>query len=194
MSATDDQVLLEKWRSGNVQAFGDLFERHASRLYNLAYRLAGTQEEAKDLLQTAALRAFSSASVCRNGTSFYGWMRRVVTNLYLDGRKSKSRAGRDLLDEEVDWSELEPLYVPQDPDSPRRQLEEKRTLEQLERAISDLDPIYRSLVVLRDIEGLSYAEIAEIQGIPLETVRTRLRRARTALRNALGSLFGDESL
>jgi RNA polymerase sigma-70 factor (ECF subfamily) len=188
MSANDDQVLLEKWRSGDDKAFGDLFERHASHLYNLAYRLARREEDARDLLQNAALRAFSSASACRNGTSFYGWMRSVVTNLFLDGQKFKRRAGRDLLDENADWSELEPAYAAEDCVSPRDELERKQDLAEIEKALSQLGPLYRSLVVLREVEGLSYAEIAELEAIPIETVRTRLRRARTLLRDLLKGL------
>jgi RNA polymerase sigma-70 factor (ECF subfamily) len=190
MRAEVDQILWEKWRKGDVQAFGELFERHAPRLYNLAYRLSGSQEEARDLLQSAALRAFSSNSSCRNGAAFHSWIRRIVTNLYFDQRKFKTRAGRDSLDEKADWSEIESTYSSNQDLSPRETLEQRESIKQVESALAKLDPIYRSSVVLCDIEGLSYSEIAELEGIPVETVRTRLRRGRQALRKELGSLSG----
>jgi len=190
MRAEVDQILWEKWRKGDVQAFGDLFERHAPRLYNLAFRLSGSEEEARDLLQSAALRAISSNSGCRNGAAFHSWIRRILTNLYFDQRKFKQRAGRESLDENADWSEIEPTYVVDSALSPREAFEERETHQHIERALAKLDPIYRSSVVLCDIEDLSYSEIAEIEGIPVETVRTRLRRGRQALRKELGSLSG----
>ena len=190
MRAEVDQILWEKWRKGDVQAFGDLFERHAPRLYNLAYRLSGSEEEARDLLQSAALRAISSNSSSRNGAAFHGWMRKIVTNLHFDQRKFKKRAGRDALDEDADWSEMESTYVCRNEDSPREAMEERETREQVKQALAKLEPIYRSLLVLRDIEGLNYAEIADLEGIPIETVRTRLRRGRQALRKQLASLAG----
>jgi RNA polymerase sigma-70 factor (ECF subfamily) len=190
MGAPVDQILWEKWRNGDVQAFGDLFERHAPRLYNLAFRLSGSEEEARDLLQNTALRALSSNSLCQNGAAFHRWIRKLLTNLYLDQRKFKQRAGRDSLDERLDWSEIEPSYISVSTLSPRESLEEQECIAEVQRALDKLDPIYRSLVVLRDIEGLSYMEIAELERIPVETVRTRLRRARQALRRELEPLAG----
>lgn len=188
MGAEVDQILWEKWRKGDVQAFGDLFERHAPPLYNLAFRLTGSEEEARDLLQSTALRAISSNASCRNGATIHAWLRRILTNLHFDHRKYKTRSGRSAFDEESDWSEIE-LSVPEETVvSPRDALEERETVEQVEQALANLDPIYRTPVVLRDIEGLSYAEIAELEQIPLETVRSRLRRARQALRRQLSPL------
>lgn len=185
MNSPEDENLLRKWRQGDGEAFGDLFESHSSRLYSLAYRLTGKTEEARDLLQETAIKAFTSGAGCQQAAAFQGWIRRILMNLFLDSLRYRSRAGRDSLDNRTDWSEIEE----QSPDSvtlsPRAVLEQHEQAEEVEGALLNLDPVYRTVLILREIEGLSYSEIATDLKVPVETVRTRLRRARSQMRESL---------
>jgi len=196
VNEVNEQEFFEQWRSGNGESFGKLFQIYANRLYNLAYRLCGGEEEAKDLLQTSALRAFSSAHPCRNSAAFYSWMRQVLTNYFLDTRKAQKRAGRNLVLHDVTLDEVQPLVDERArPRSPRTELQESETMTAIQTALNGLGPEYLAVVILRDVEGLAYSQIAEIQGIPVETVRTRLRRARNVLREQLRPFMpGVESL
>lgn len=190
MKVENEQQLLQKWMSGDREAFGELFSQVASRLYSFALRLTRNPEDTRDVLQTAAFNAFSSGFPNKGGTNFNAWMHRIVLNLFLDGQKYKKRAGRQALLDGVDWEDVEFAAERRGgPASPRKALEERQEMAYIEEAIGKLSPQYRSVVVLRDVEGFSYDEIATIEGIPMETVRTRLRRARTQLRKLLAPLW-----
>lgn len=188
MNSPEEENSLRKWRQGDGEAFGDLFETHSSRLYTLAYRLTGKTEDARDLLQETALKAYTSGARCQQAGAFYSWIRRILMNQFLDSVRYQSRAGRDSLDRRTDWSEIEE----QSPDSvtlnPRAVLEQHEQAEEVETALLSLDPHYRTVLILREIEGLSYNEIATDLKVPVETVRTRLRRARTMMRESLPNL------
>lgn len=188
MEGPDHESLIRRWRQGDNEAFGDLFELHSSRLYTLAYRLTGGIEEARDLLQETALKAFTAGSQCQRSASVYAWFRRILMNLYLDNVRYQGRAGRDKLDHRIDWSEIEERSPAQDTPNPRVALEQQERILKLERALLSLDPPYRTILLLREVEGLAYNEIAMEMKVPLETVRTRLRRARAMMREMLPNL------
>ncbi len=185
MSHTEGENLLRRWRQGDGEAFGDLFEIHSRRLYTLAHRLTGRVDDARDLLQETALKAFTSGARLQRAAAFYGWIRRILMNQFLDSVRYQSRAGRDNLDTRTDWSEIEERAPASDIPSPRVALEQQEQAEELENALLSLEPQYRTVLILREIEGLSYSEIAADLKVPVETVRTRLRRARIQMRESL---------
>lgn len=194
MKADNEYEVLQKWRDGDQDAFGELFAQNATRLYNFAYRLTGQRENARDIVQTAALKAFARGCPTGEDTVFYAWMRRVVLNLFLDSERTKKRAHRPSLLQGVDWQDVEFAVAAEvQPASPRTQMDEDQRMQAIWRALDNLADEYRTVVVLRDIEGLSYEEIASHLSIPLETVRTRLRRGRQRLRDVLQPLVSDES-
>jgi RNA polymerase sigma-70 factor, ECF subfamily len=185
MNSPEDEQSLRKWREGDGEAFGALFENHSSRLYTLAYRLTGRPEDARDLLQETALKAFSTRAQCQQSAAFYGWIRKILMNLFLDGVRYQNRAGRDNMDSKVDWSKIEELSPDSETPNPRSVLEQQEQMAELGKALQTLDPVYRTVLVLREIEGLSYCEMAAELKVPMETIRTRLRRARVLLRDSL---------
>jgi RNA polymerase sigma factor (sigma-70 family) len=157
----------------------DIVRDHSARVYRLAYRLTGDKHDAEDLTQEVFIRVFRSLSTYAPGT-FEGWLHRITTNLFLDGVRRKQRIRIDAIGDE---SERHPATG--ELHNPERRFEHANLDLDVQRALGDLSPEYRAAVVLCDIEGLSYEEIAVTLGIKLGTVRSRIHRARAQLRRSL---------
>ncbi len=157
----------------------DIVRDHSARVYRLAYRLTGNKHDAEDLTQEVFVRVFRSLSTYTPGT-FEGWLHRITTNLFLDGVRRRQRIRIDAIGDDserhVATGELH---------SPERGFEHANLDIDIQRALGELSPEYRAAVVLCDIEGLSYEEIAVTLGIKLGTVRSRIHRARAQLRRSL---------
>ncbi|MDM7830817.1 RNA polymerase sigma factor SigE [Cellulomonas edaphi] len=152
---------------------------HSARVYRLAYRLTGNRHDAEDLTQETFVRVFRSLHTFQPGT-FEGWMHRITTNLFLDQARRRQRIRMDAMGEEADrYPTADQLAAPE------RAFEHDNLDYDIQRALDDLPPEYRAAVVLCDIEGLSYEEIAVTLGIKLGTVRSRIHRARARLRVSL---------
>jgi RNA polymerase sigma factor (sigma-70 family) len=160
-------------------AWEDIVRDHSARVYRLAYRLTGNKHDAEDLTQEVFVRVFRSLSTYAPGT-FEGWLHRITTNLFLDGVRRRQRIRIDAIGDDserhVATGELH---------NPERSFEHTHLDLDVQRALDDLSPEYRAAVVLCDIEGLSYEEIAVTLGIKLGTVRSRIHRARAQLRRSL---------
>jgi RNA polymerase sigma factor (sigma-70 family) len=156
----------------------DVVTQHSARVYRLAYRLTGDPHDAEDLTQEVFVRVFRSLSSYTPGT-FEGWLHRITTNLFLDQARRKARIRFDALADDADaWM---PGRVP----SPDAQVVDGMLDDDIEVALAALPPEFRAAVVLCDIEGLSYDEIADVLGVKLGTVRSRIHRGRKMLRAAL---------
>lgn len=152
---------------------------HSARVYRLAYRLTGNRYDAEDLTQETFVRVFRSLSTYTPGT-FEGWLHRITTNLFLDMVRRRNRIRMDALGDNA-----EQIPGREGPGSPERGFEHANLDHDVQRALDALSPEFRAAVVLCDIEGLSYEEIAVTLGIKLGTVRSRIHRARAQLRDAL---------
>ena len=190
----DERELIERSRGGDVSAFDLLVRRYEKQVYNTAYRLAGSYDGASDIAQEAFVRAGSNLKSFRGDASFTTWLYRIVTNVFLDERKrQRSRPHHSLedvlaLDENLVTRQFEDAGP-----SPQEIAEGRERRDVLERAILTLPPPQRVMVVLYHTQGRSYEEIAEIMNLPMGTVKSRLNRARLALREKLapvGELFG----
>ncbi|MGH3241967.1 MAG: RNA polymerase sigma factor SigE [Spirillospora sp.] len=157
----------------------EIVSEHSTRVFRLAYRLTGNRHDAEDLTQDVFVRVFRSLSSYSPGT-FEGWLHRITTNLFLDKARRKQRIRFDALADDA----AERLQG-REP-SPAQAYEERHLDADIERALDDLPPEYRAAVVLCDIEGLSYEEIAATLNIKLGTVRSRIHRGRAQLRDTLG--------
>jgi RNA polymerase sigma factor (sigma-70 family) len=159
----------------------DVVREHSARVYRLAYRLTGNSHDAEDLTQEVFVRVFRSLSTYTPGT-FEGWLHRITTNLFLDMTRRKQRIRFEGLAEETAarLCGTEP--------TPSQAFDERHLDVDVAAAIADLSPEYRAAVVLCDIEGLSYEEIADVLGVKLGTVRSRIHRGRAQLRTALEHL------
>jgi RNA polymerase sigma-70 factor (ECF subfamily) len=167
----------EPW---TAPSWEEIVREHSARVYRLAYRLTGNQHDAEDLTQEVFVRVFRSLSSFTPGT-FEGWLHRITTNLFLDQVRRKQRIRMDAMGDDADRfpASAEGSHAPE------RAFEHGNLDHDVQRALDDLPPEYRAAVVLCDIEGLSYEEIAVTLGIKMGTVRSRIHRARARLRVAL---------
>ncbi|MFD7713124.1 RNA polymerase sigma factor SigE [Streptomyces sp. NPDC059785] len=156
----------------------EIVSTHSGRVYRLAYRLTGNQHDAEDLTQEVFVRVFRSLSTYTPGT-FEGWLHRITTNLFLDMVRRKQRIRFDALGD--DAAERLPSREP----SPQQVFNDAHFDADVQQALDTLAPEFRAAVVLCDIEGLSYEEIAATLGVKLGTVRSRIHRGRSQLRKAL---------
>ena len=151
---------------------------HSGRVYRLAYRLTGDKHDAEDLTQEVFVRVFRSLSSYTPGT-FEGWLHRITTNLFLDQARRKSKIRFDALADDAD------NRLPSRSATPDMQFVDTLFDDDVEAALADLPPDFRAAVVLCDIESLSYEEIADVLGLKLGTVRSRIHRGRSMLRKSL---------
>ena len=150
----------------------------SGRVYRLAYRLTGNQHDAEDLTQEVFVRVFRSLSSYTPGT-FEGWIHRITVNLFLDGVRRRQRIRFDALADDASDR------LPGGEVGPERAYEHANLDHDVQAALNELAPDFRAAVVLCDIEGLSYEEIAATLGVKLGTVRSRIHRGRAQLRAAL---------
>jgi RNA polymerase sigma-70 factor (ECF subfamily) len=167
--ATGDKAAMPSW--------DELVRQHADRVYRLAYRLSGNQQDAEDLTQETFIRVFRSVQNYQPGT-FEGWLHRITTNLFLDMVRRRTRIRMEALPEDYD-------RVPAEDPNPEQIYHDSRLGPDLQAALDSLPPEFRAAVVLCDIEGLSYEEIGATLGVKLGTVRSRIHRGRQALREHL---------
>ena len=163
---------------GVLPSWEEIVEQHSARVYRLAYRLTGNPYDAEDLTQEVFVRVFRSLHTYQPGT-FEGWLHRITTNLFLDGARRKSRIRFDALPEDADNRLPSPVATP-DVAFANQMFDAD-----VESALAELPPDFRAAVVLCDVEGLSYEEIADVLGVKMGTVRSRIHRGRSLLRKAL---------
>ena len=161
-----------------VPTWDEIVEQHSVRVYRLAYRLTGNKHDAEDLTQEVFVRVFRSLSTYTPGT-FEGWLHRITTNLFLDGARRKAKIRFDALADDAD------SRMPSRAVTPDAAVLEGLFDDDVEAALAALPPDFRAAVVLCDIEGLTYEEIADVLELKLGTVRSRIHRGRSMLRKAL---------
>ncbi|MBA3418133.1 MAG: RNA polymerase sigma factor SigE [Geodermatophilaceae bacterium] len=161
-------------------SWDDVVRLHSARVYRLAYRLSGNPQDAEDLTQETFVRVFRSLANYQPGT-FEGWLHRITTNLFLDLVRRRQRIRFDALPEDTE-------RMPGSAPSPEQVYADSYLDPQVQAALDALPPDFRVAVVLCDIEGLTYEEIAVTLGIKLGTVRSRIHRGRVQLREALAHL------
>ena len=156
----------------------EIVREHSARVYRLAYRLTGNSHDAEDLTQEVFVRVFRSLSSYTPGT-FEGWLHRITTNLFLDMARRRQRIRFEGLGDDT------AQRLRGDEPTPAQAFDERHLDGDIQAALKALAPEYRAAVVLCDIEGLSYEEIADTLGVKLGTVRSRIHRGRAQLRTAL---------
>lgn len=168
------------------QLFAQLVQEHEKYLYNIAYRLCGNREEARDLVQEALVRAYRAFRSFQPGTSFKSWLYRIVSNLYVDSLRKKSKYREESLDEPLTFEEGEvQKALPDQSADPSQLIEENAFVGEVQKALEQLPIEYRLAVILCDVQGFSYEEIAQIMDCSIGTVRSRIHRGRKALRQNL---------
>jgi len=182
-SESEVQLLIERARAGDTRAFEDLARREERALYRHALRIVGTTSDAEDIVQDALFSAWRSIASFQ-GVSFRAWLFRIATNRALDQLRSRKRRPELPLDppddDEVTWAE------PVAPGPDLTQLAgDREALAAVETALEALPAEQRAALLLRDVEGFAYEEIAVITSVEIGTVKSRIHRGRLAVRNTL---------
>ena len=182
MSA-DDQCLIAQCLDGDTAAFGELVRRYQDRLYNTVYRLVGNAEDAQDVVQDAFLHAYQSLDGFKGDSLFFTWLYRIAVNTAI----SHKRRQRVLLRIDSGRNGAASVQPLDDSESsrPGEALERAEQEQRIQHALSRLSPEHRAVLVLKDMEGRKYEAMADILGVPIGTIRSRLHRARAELRELL---------
>ena len=184
----DETALIERCRAGDVAAFEPLVEKYRQRVWRLAFQVLRDREEAWDCAQDAFVRAFQSLGSFRGQSAFYTWLFRIAMNVATDRLRSRGAQARAFGTQAIpaeEWERTAP-----DPEARPDQVAigvERR--ERISRALDTLPPNARAIIMLSDVEGLSYREIATVLNCPIGTVMSRLHNARKRLRTALGPML-----
>jgi RNA polymerase sigma-70 factor (ECF subfamily) len=182
--------VLEAIRAGQTTRFEELVSAYQNRLFGAMLAMLGDRQDAEDITQEAFIRAYSKLETFQAKSSFFTWLHRIAFNLAIDLRRSEKRAHRigtvtmDVATNDLVSAEL----------SPASQCEQNETQRKIYEALSKIDPERRSVITLRDLQGMDYADIAEVLAIPVGTVRSRLHRARMELRDLLSEYVEAESI
>jgi RNA polymerase sigma-70 factor (ECF subfamily) len=180
-------LLVEAFREGKPGAFDAIVRIHQDRVYAFCLRMLADREDALDVAQEVFLSAYRNLAGFRGEASLSTWLLRIAANRSLNRiRQRATRAAREVMSIEPQEDGDSPFQPPgREEDRPDRMMESRETRKILEAAIANLDEDSRMLVLLSDVEGFSYEELSEAVGIPLGTVKSRLHRARMALRKML---------
>jgi RNA polymerase sigma-70 factor (ECF subfamily) len=186
----DEGALVAKAQAGDAQAFTELVNRYERKIYRLAKHITQNDEDAEDVLQEAFLKAFEHLSTFQGNSKFYTWIVRIAVNESLMKLRKRKGDRTVPLDEPVDTGEeMVTREIAVWEDNPEQRYSREEMQEILDRAIDGLKPDFRTVFILRDIEELSTEETAESLGISVPAVKSRLLRARLALREKLTRQF-----
>jgi RNA polymerase sigma-70 factor, ECF subfamily len=183
-----ERMLLRRLRERDERAFREMVAEHRDRVFNLTYRMLGNRAEAEDVAQEVFIKVFKTIDTFREEAKLSTWLYKVTLNTCRNQIKHLARRHdreQDELDEAIEPRAAAGAGAPPSSPRPDHALERVQTQAMLERAIAELDEDHRELVVLRDVEDLSIEEIHEITGLPDGTIKSRLHRARLALRKKL---------
>lgn len=178
----EDAQLVERCLRGDEKAFEGLLNKYKASVYSICYRMVRNHSDAEDLSQEVFIRTFSVLDRYDPSYPFSSWLFRITSNLCIDFLR-KAKGGTISLDKPVESSDGEmPRQLPSKDALPDREVESKEMMAVLEEAISTLPEHYKIIVLLRHQEQLSYAEISDNLGIPLGTVKARIHRARSYIK------------
>lgn len=173
-----DHELVHRAKSGDSAAFDALVARYQDRVYNTCYRMCHNHADALDLTQAAFLRAWQALPAFESKANFFTWLFRIAINGAISQRRRRRR----------ETGALEENMAPVERLAPEREIERMEARTEIEKALDELDDDFRAAVVLKDVEDLDYAQISEVLGLPLGTVKSRIHRGRQMLREKLSGL------
>lgn len=182
-----EQELVSLAKQGDQDAFAQLVQANQDKIYSLALRMTGNPEDGADLAQEAFLRAWRNLPTFQEESSFSTWLYRLTSNLCIDFLRKEKRRKSAVTSISLDCDEDDspPTEVPDHRFTPESELERKELRAAVGRALLQLSDEHRQVLVLRELEGLSYTEIAEHLALEEGTVKSRIARARISLRNIL---------
>lgn len=191
----DDRSLTMRARAGELAAFERLMEQYRNRVYSLALRISGSEADAAEICQEAFLSAYQHLDQFRGDSAFGTWVHRIAANLALSRRRHSQVVSR--VESPLEELQFNPRgYWAEYPERDWSRGAEERALSRelsmaIRQAVDSLPPGYREVVLLKDLENLSYAQIAEIVGDSIPAIKSRLHRARLALRAAIDRFYNQ---
>jgi RNA polymerase sigma-70 factor, ECF subfamily len=180
--SADDHRLIADCLSGQTLAFGELIRRYQDRLFNTVFRLVGVIEDAQDIVQETFLNAYKSLENFKGDAEFFTWLYRIAWNTAIS-LKRKQRVALSIHGGRNGQAGIDPLDASET--NPGHALEKAEQDRRIQEALNRLSPEHRAVLVLKEMEGQKYEVIAEILGVPVGTIRSRLHRARMELREIL---------
>lgn len=181
MTREQEAEIIRRVQSGDTEAYEALVTEYQKNVYNLALRMTGNPEDAADMSQEAFIKAYSSLALFRGDSKFSVWLYRIVSNVCLDHLRRQSRRQTLSLSVEDDEGDEAQIDIPDLSQSPEELLERQLTREAVRRGLDSLPPAQRQILLLREIQGLSYEEISAALNIDEGTVKSRISRARKKL-------------
>lgn len=187
-----DADLVRASQGGDTKAFDQLVSRYRTRVFGMIYNMVHSEQDAWDLAQDSFLKAWRSIGRFRGQSSFYTWIYRIVMNVTIDWLRKKQVKGSGAeFNDEVQLREIDPASqtVPKADALPHQRMVHGEIRERIDRAISQLSPEHRAVILMKEIEEMQYHEIAEALGCSIGTVMSRLFYARKKLQNMLRDLY-----
>lgn len=183
----DEARLIERCRSGDLEAFDEIVALHQNRIFNLCYWMLGDRDEAADAAQDAFVRAWRAIPNFRAESALGTWLHRIGVNVCLDAkaRRKKTPIPYSTLETEDDKGSVRQLDPPDKSDTPEQSLTRRERREAVLEALAALPEHHRAVIVLFDMQGHTYEDAAQALDLPMGTLKSRLNRARAALRQAL---------
>ena len=191
--AEQDRALIQQAKEGDAQAFRRLVERHQRRAFAIAVALVQNEQDAREVVQEAFLRVYRGLDRFNGSSSFFTWLYRIVTNLSIDFMRRPVRREEQLeesreLTRDVD----EPLFARFQDSNPALALQRSEMARRIERALQELPPYHRGVILMREIEGMSYEEMAQAMSVSKGTIMSRLFHARQKLQRALADCYEEQ--
>ena len=180
-----DDVLVRRVQGGNTEAFEELVRRYERKVYNITYRLMGNEQDASEALQDAFLRAYRFIAKFEFKSSFFTWLYRIATNVSLSKLRKRPRIETISIDGPVNAAGDLPLEIPDEKYTPEKLMRQRELRAAMKAAVDGLPEDYRSVVVLRDLEGLTNEEAGKVLNLSVAAVKSRLHRGRLVLRTKL---------
>jgi RNA polymerase sigma-70 factor (ECF subfamily) len=184
--------LVKRCQSGDTEAFDELVTRYRTRVFGMIYNMVHNEQDAWDLAQESFLKAWKSIGRFRGQSSFYTWIYRIVMNVTIDWlRKKKIKGGDAEFDDAIQLREIDPASktVPKAEALPHQTMERDEIRARIEKAIGQLSPEHRAVILMKEIEDMQYHEIAEALGCSIGTVMSRLFYARKKLQGLLRDVY-----
>ncbi len=194
--AEEDRVLIARAQQNDVAAFRQLVERHQRRAFAIALSLVRDENDARELVQDAFLRVYKGLNSFQGGSSFFTWLYRIITNLSIDLIRKPGRQLADIDETRFESDESQeaefPLLSRVDGSDPVDVVRRREIAGRLQAALDALPPYHRGVIVMREIEGLSYEEMAQAMGVSKGTIMSRLFHARQKLQKALSDCYEEQ--
>ncbi len=185
MDSLEKKLIMES-QKGNMESFEKLIKEYQKGAYNIAYRMLGNTEDAKDASQEAIIKIYKSIGGFKMKSSFKTWFYRVVTNTCLDYRRKRSRNKVLYLDKAINTEEGSfQREIEDSSDGPEEMLVKNENTKTLQRYITGMPEKYAMAIILRDVKGFSYSEMGKILDLPEGTVKSRISRARIMLKDII---------